>query len=203
MARVRHGSCGRCLLRSMVCRAQGDLRPAETHRDPGGNQPQHELAGVTFIIRDVVGEFDAGAPFSGHDPQFKRRRACRKSIPVHRQPVSSGEVEEDSRIAAGGNDPPGRGISLEPILPVMLLPSHALHPVLSIQDHACSTVRIEHRRRGRQLFELASGFLTACAIAGRRQNRLPDHLKFHLAALASRGKRLRKFLAHGGFPFAD
>jgi hypothetical protein len=116
--------------------------------------------------------------------------------------MSFGEVEEDSRIAAGGNDPPGRGISLEPMFSEKLLPRDALHPILSNQDHACSAVGIEQRWRGSQLFELASGFLAARAIAGTRQNRPPDRLKFYLAAVASRGKMLVKILVHDGFRFA-
>jgi hypothetical protein len=179
-----------------------DLRPAETHRHPGGDQLQHRLAGVSLVTRHVLGQLDAGAELSRHDPYFKRRRACRKTVSIHRQPMSFGEVEEHCRIAAGGDDPPGRGLRLEPILSEIFLPRHALHPILSNQDQARSAIGIEHRWCGRQLFELAAGLLAAGAIAGRRQNRLPDRLKFHLAALAGRGKRLLRFLVHDGFPFA-
>src|SRR5258707_12435406 len=56
------GSCllqaqySKCLLRPADCLSQGDFRPAETHRNPGGDQLQHELAGVTTIIRQVIGK---------------------------------------------------------------------------------------------------------------------------------------------------
>ena len=167
---------GECLLRPIACLPQGDFRPAETHRNPSGDQLQHELAGVTTIIRQVIGKLDAGAPLFCHHPHFKWRRACRKAVPVHRQPVPFGEVEEHCRIAARGDDPPGRGIGLEPMLFKILLPRHALHAILSIEDKACSTVGIEHGRRGSQLLEPTSGFLAARAIAGARSEsaaRLP------------------------------
>ena len=185
------------------CLSQGDFWPAETHRNPGGDQLQHELAGVTTIIRQVIGKLDADAPLFCHDPHFKWRRACRKAVPVHRQPVPFGEVEEHCRIAARGNDPSGRGIGLEPMLFKILLPHHALHSILSIQDKACSTVGIEHGRRGSQLLEPTSGFLAARAIAGAGQNRRTDCLEFHLAALAYRGKVFVLLLVHCDFPFLD
>ena len=116
--------------------------------------------------------------------------------------MSFGEVEEDSRIAAGGNDPPGRGVRFEPMFSEILLSCDALYPILSIEDHACSAVGIEQRWRESQLFELASGFLAVRAIAGTRQNRPPGRLKFHLAASARRGKMLVKILVHDGFRIA-
>ena len=196
----RHAYCARPLI-PLAFGSPNDLRPAKTHRHPGGDQLQHGLAGVSLVTRHVLWQFDAGAALSGHDPHVKRRRAFRESVSIHRQPMPSGEVEKHCRIAAGGNDPPGRGVQLEPVLSEVFLPRHALHAILSNQDQARSTIGIEHRWRGRQLFELVAGLLATRAIAGRRQNRPPDRLKFHLAALASRGKRLRKFLAHDGFPF--
>ena len=69
------------LPRPMYCLPQGDFRPAETHRYPGGDQLQHKLAGVTTIVRQVIGKLDADAPLSCHDPHFKWRRARRKAIP--------------------------------------------------------------------------------------------------------------------------
>src|SRR5262249_31738324 len=47
------------LLRPMYCLPQGDFRSAETHRNPSGDQPQHKLAGVTTIVRQVIGKLDA------------------------------------------------------------------------------------------------------------------------------------------------
>jgi hypothetical protein len=35
--------------------AQSDFRPAETHRNPSGDQLQHKPAGVTTIIGQVIG----------------------------------------------------------------------------------------------------------------------------------------------------
>src|SRR6266481_958801 len=123
---------GECLLRPMHCLPQGDFRPAETHRDPSGDQLQHKLAGVTTIVRHVIGKLDADPPLFGHHPHFKWRRACRKAVPEHRQPVSLGEIEEHCRITALGDDPSGGGIGLEPMLFKILLPHHALHSILSI-----------------------------------------------------------------------
>jgi len=114
------------------CLSQGDFWPAETHRDPSGDKPQHELAGVTIIIRKVISKRDAVSSVLCHDPHFKGRRTCRKAVPVHRQPMSLGKVEEHSRIATCGNDPPGRRIRLEPVLFKILLPRHTLHSILSI-----------------------------------------------------------------------
>jgi len=110
--RFRAQAIWQCLLRSADCLSQGDFRPAETHRNPGGDQLQQELAGVTTIVRQVIGKLDADAPLFCHDPHLKWRRTCRKAVPVHRQPMSLGKVEEHSRIATCGNDPPGRRISL-------------------------------------------------------------------------------------------
>jgi hypothetical protein len=42
---------GKWSVRPADCLSQGDFWPAETHRDPSGDKPQHELAGVTIIIR--------------------------------------------------------------------------------------------------------------------------------------------------------
>jgi len=120
------------LLRPMYRLPQGDFRPAETHRNPGGDQLQHKLAGVTTIVGQVIGKLDADAPLFCHDPHFKWRRACRKAVPEHRQPVSLGEVEEHCRITALGNDPSGGGIGLEPMLFKIRVPHHALHSILSI-----------------------------------------------------------------------
>jgi hypothetical protein len=192
---------GARLLRPVDCLSQGDFRSAETHRNPGGDKLQHELAGVTSIVRQVIGKLDAVSPLFRHDPHFKRRSACRKTVPVYRQPVPLGEVEKHGRAATRGNDPPGRGIRLEPMLFKTPLPCHASHPILSIQDKVCSTVGIEHRRRGSQLLEPAAGFLAARAIAGAGHNRPADGLEFHLAAPAYRREVF--VLIHRDRPFLD
>src|SRR5215813_3865718 len=83
----------------------------------------------------------------------------------------------------------------------ILLPHHALHAILSIEDQACSAVGIEHRRRRRQLLELTSGLLATRAIAGCGQNRPADRLELHLTALAHRGEVLVLLLVHCAFPF--
>ena len=158
------------------CLSQGDFWPAQTHRDPGGDKPQQELAGMTIIIRQAIGKRDAVSSVSCHDPHFKGRRTCREAVPVHRQPMSLGKVEEHCRIATCGNDPPGRRIRLEPVLFKITLPRHTLHSILSIQDVVCSTVGIEHGRRGSQLLEATSGFLATRAIAGGGQYRPADCL---------------------------
>jgi hypothetical protein len=110
-----------------------------------------------------------------------------------------GEVEEHCRVAAHGNDPPGRRIRLEPALFKIFLPNRASHPILSVQDNVCSTVRIEHGWRRSQLLELASGFLAACAVTGASQNRRPDSLELNLAALACRKEIFLLFLLHCTF----
>src|ERR1700731_434961 len=138
-ARVSASGPGASRCRSADCLSPGDFRPAETHRNPGGDQLQHKLTGVTTIIRQVIGKLDADAPLFCHDSHFKWRRACRKSVSEHRQPVPFGEVEEHCRIAARGKDPSSRGIRPEPPLFKMLLPHHATHSILSIKDYACST----------------------------------------------------------------
>jgi hypothetical protein len=182
------------------CLSPTDLRPAKAHRDPGGDQLQHELAGVTGVVRYIIGKLDADASLFRHHPHFKRRRAGRKPVAEHRQPVPFGEVEEHGRVAAGGNDPPCRGLRFEPILSEILLSRHALHPILAIEDHACSTVGIEQRWRGGQLPELTPGFLATGAITGAGQDRRAEGFEFHLAALARRGKVLLLLFIHGACP---
>jgi hypothetical protein len=76
-----------------------------------------------------------------------------------------------------------------------------LYPILAIQDHACSTVGIEHGRRRSQLLELTSGFLATRAKARAGQNRWANCLELHLAALARRGEAFMPILVHYGFPF--
>src|ERR1700730_7263279 len=125
---------GKWSVRLADCLSQGDFWPAETHRNPSGDKFQHELAGVTIIIRQVISELDATSSLFCHDPHFKGRCACRKAVPVYRQPVPLGEVEEYCRIATCGNDPPGRGIWLEPMVFKILLPRHTSHSILSISD---------------------------------------------------------------------
>jgi hypothetical protein len=173
-----------------------DFGPAKTHRNPGGDQLQHEPAGVTAIIRQVIGELDADAPLFCHEPHFKWWRARRNAVPEHRQPVSFGEVGEHCRITARRNDPSGGRIRLEPMLFEMLLPHHAPHPILSIQDEVCSTIGGEDGRRTGQLFELTSGCLATRAIAGGGHNRRADCPEPHFSALARRGNMFALFHAH-------
>src|ERR1700730_1986743 len=127
-------SCGRSKRSSRLadCLSQGDFWPAETHRDPSGDKPQHELAGVTIIIWQVISKLDAVSSVLCHDPHFRGWSVCRKAVSVNRQPMSFGKVEKHCRIATCGNDSPGRGIRPEPVLFKMLLPHHTLHSILSI-----------------------------------------------------------------------
>ncbi len=194
---------GNRLLRLAHCLSQGDFWPAKTHRDPSGDEPQHELARETIIIRHVIGKLDAVSTVSCHDPHFKRRSACRKAVPVHRQPMSLGKVEEHSRIATCGNDPPRWGIRLEPVLFKILLPRHTMHSILSIQDVVRSAVRIEHGWRGRQLLEAATGFLATRAKAGGGQNRPPNCLQFYRTASAYLVEVCLLFLVQRNRPFVD
>jgi hypothetical protein len=155
------------------------------------------------MIRQVIGKLDAVSSVLCHDPHFRGRSTWRKAVPVHRQPMSLGKVEEHCRIATGGNDPPGRGIRLEPVFFKILLPRHTLHSILSIQDIVCSAIGIEHGWRRREAFEAASRFLTTCAIAGGGHNRPAGCLEFHLAALACPGEMLLLFLDHCHRPSVD
>ena len=100
------------------------------------------------------------------------------------------------RITALGNDPAGGGIRLEPMFFKILLPRHALNSILPIQDQGCSTVGIEHGRRGSQLLELTSSFLATLAVARTGQNRWADCLEFHLTALARREEMSVSFSIH-------
>jgi hypothetical protein len=172
----------------------GDFRPTEAHRDPGGDELQHELGGIAGRIRHVVVKRDTLSPVSCHDPHFNGRSTRRKSVPVQRQPMSLGEVGEHCRIAACGKHPPGRRLGLEPVLIEMLVSGHALHAILSIQEAVRSAAGIEHGRRGRQLLEAASDFLATRAITGGGQDRPAERLQFHLAAPACRGEM---FQVHG------
>ena len=177
--------------------SQSNFWSAEAHRDPRGDKPHHELAGVTGIVRQVIRKRDAISSVSCHDPHLNGRSICRKAVPVHRKPMSPGKVDKHSRIATCGNDPPGRRTRLEPVFFEILLPRHTLHAILSIQDVVCSTVAIKDAWRGRQLLEAASGFLATRAIAGGGQNRPADCLQFHLAASAGLDEAFLLFLVHG------
>ena len=115
--------------------------------------------------------------------------------------MSPGKVEEHSRIATCGNDPPGRRIRLEPVLSKILVARHTLHSILSIEHVVCSTIGIEDGWRGRQLLEATSGFLATRAIAGGGQNRPAECLQFHLAASAYPGEGILLLLVHCDRPF--
>ncbi len=52
---------------------------AEAHCNPGSKQPQHELDGVTAMVRHVVWKPNADAPLPRHDPHLERRRALAES----------------------------------------------------------------------------------------------------------------------------
>jgi hypothetical protein len=158
---------------------------------------------VTGIIRQVISKLDAASSLMCHDPHFKRRDLCRKAVPVHRQPVPLGEVEKYCRIAACGNDPPGRGVRPEPVLLEILLPHRTFDSILSIEDEVGSPVGIEHGRRGGQPLEPPSGFLAARAIARAGQDRPADCHQFHLAAPASRGEVVALSRLHCDHPFAS
>src|ERR1700733_15997510 len=82
----------------------------------------------------------------------------------------------------------------------ILLSGHALHPILAIEDHACSAVGIEQRRRRRQLPELTSGLLATGAITGAGHDRRAGRLELHLAASAGRGKLLALWVFYRAFP---
>jgi hypothetical protein len=86
------------------------------------------------MIGNVIGQLNASASIFRHDPHLKWRCAGRKAVPVHRKPVSFGEVKKHCRIAARGNDPPSRGLRLEPMLFEILQPHQALHAILSIKN---------------------------------------------------------------------
>src|SRR5258708_11268437 len=141
-----HTQYGGCLLRPMDCLPQGDVRPAETHRDPSGDQLQHKLAGVTTIVRQVIGKLDADTPLFCHHPHFKWRRACRKAVPEPRHPVYPGEVEEHCRITALGNDPSGGGFGLEPMLFKILLRSEEHTSELQSPDHLVCRLLLEKKK---------------------------------------------------------
>ena len=98
---------------------------------------------MAFIIRQVIGKRAAASPLFRHDPHFEGRSAGWKAVPVYRQPVALGEVEEHRRIATCGDDPPGRGIRLEPMLLKIFLPRRTLHAILAIEDVVRSAVGIE------------------------------------------------------------
>lgn len=155
------------------------------------------------MIRQVTRKLDAVSSVLRHDPHFNRRRTGRKAVPVHRQPMSLGEIEEQRRIAACGNDPPGGRPGLEPVFFEMLLPRHAVHPILSIQDVVRPTVGSEHGWRGSQPLEAASSFPATRAIAAGGQDRAADGLQLHLAAPACPGEAFLLFLAHGDHPFVE
>src|ERR1700724_1178470 len=72
------------LLRLADCLSPVDFWPAETHRDPSGDKPQHELAGVTTIIWQVISKLDAVSSVFCHDPHFREWSVCRKAVPVNR-----------------------------------------------------------------------------------------------------------------------
>src|SRR5712692_4006781 len=103
----------------------------------GGVEHPHDTPPYPFMpsptfAHSSISKLDAVSSVLCHDPHFEGRSACRKAVPVHRQPMSLGKVEEHSRIATCGNDPPGRGIRLEPVLFKILVPRHTLHSILSI-----------------------------------------------------------------------
>ena len=58
--KLRHDSR---LVRLADCLSQGDVWPAETHRDPSGDKRQHDLDGVTIKTRHVVGKLAAVSSF--------------------------------------------------------------------------------------------------------------------------------------------
>ena len=58
-SRLLQAQYGKCLLRRTDCLSQRDFRPADTHRNPGDDQLEHELAGVPTVIRQVLGKLDA------------------------------------------------------------------------------------------------------------------------------------------------
>jgi hypothetical protein len=71
----------------MDCLPQGDFRPAETRRDPSGDQLQHKFAGVTTTVRHVIGKLDADPPLFCHH-RISRRCACRKAEDVGRRSLA-------------------------------------------------------------------------------------------------------------------
>jgi hypothetical protein len=97
---------GECLLRPMDCLLQGDFRPAETHRDPSGDQLQHKLAGVTTIV---------GMSSASSTP-------TRRSFVITR--ISSGGAPSGKRIASvrcGQHDCPMRKAMAQDLGPIMWL----------------------------------------------------------------------------------
>ena len=150
------------------------------------------------MVRQVTSEFDAVSSLCRHESHLKGRRTGWKAVPINCQPVPLGEVEEHCRIAARGNDPPRRGIRLEPVLSEKLLPLCAVHAILSIQDVVGPAVGIERGRRRSKLLKPASGFLTTFAVAGGGQNRPAEQLQFHLAASTYRREMFVLFPVHCG-----
>jgi hypothetical protein len=58
--------------------SQGDFWPAQTHRDPSGDRPQHELAGVTVTVLQVISKLDAVPSILCHDPHFQGGSASKR-----------------------------------------------------------------------------------------------------------------------------
>src|ERR1700675_1183216 len=93
---------GKWSLRLADCLSQGDFWPAETHRDPSGDKPQHELAGMTIIIRQVISKLDAVSSVLCHDrisrggaPAGKRFRYIVSQCPL----VKSRNIPELQHVA--------------------------------------------------------------------------------------------------------
>jgi hypothetical protein len=82
-----------------------------------------------------------------------------------------------------------------------LLPRHASHAILSVQDVVRSTVGIEDGWRGSKLLEATSGFLATGAIAGHGQDRPANRLQLHLSASAYPEEVFLLVLAHCKRPF--
>src|SRR6516162_1687183 len=87
---------------------------------------------------------------SGGAPVGKRFRNIDNQCPL----VKSRNIAELQHLAMTRRE---GGFGLEPMLFKILLPHHALHSILSIQDQARSAVGIERGRRRSQLPEPASG----------------------------------------------
>ena len=150
------------------------------------------------MVRQVTGELDAVSSLGRHEPHLNGRRTGWNAVPINRQPVPLGEVEEHCRIAARGDDPPRRGIRLEPVLAEKRLALYTAHAILSNQDVVGSAVGIARGRRRSELLKPVSGFLTTFAVTGGGQNRPAGQLQFDLAASAYRREMFVPFSVHCG-----
>ena len=155
------------------------------------------------MVGHIVGKGYGGMPVFCHDSHRDFRRVSGKPAPIHRKPVSLGEVKKHRCIAACGDEATGWRLRLQTIRPEMSFAFDKPNAILSIENGLRAAIRFKQWRRGRKLLERTASRLATGAIANDACYWCANSLDAPAATGASRDPGGRRSVRHRKILFRD